>query len=331
MNKIIQIISTVVSLAALVFTSYNVYSGNSVNQQIGEIQQEQGKHNDTVSKHLEENELIQEDIDKLAEENERLEELVEYRETFDKTFETTQKGIENAELIDTTSEKETVNGYYDEIKEQNVSLSRMKEISDDLVSINRDVREKNAAKQEQLTKEEQRQHEQETQEPEPTVVSEETPPQSQNKTTDSEKTPPPAQPQPKPSANSGTSVYDKARAILNKHGCHNVGIVIDDPRIQNYQGAADWYNNTVLIGSQVGNRLNYIAAHECAHMKQYAVYNGDVATLKSDMDKIYGSPGWEQNADCITQHWGYSQWNYTANCSGARGQAAQAISNGRRP
>lgn len=133
-----------------------------------------------------------------------------------------------------------------------------------------------------------------------------------------------------------TTLNSRARAVMRKHGCGNARLIINDPRVKaGYTGTADWYNNAILLSSKVPSyRLNYVVAHECAHLKQYKVYRGNVPALKKKMNSIYGGSGLtgvERNADCITRKWGYKQYYYTNSCGGARGKAAQAIIKGKKP
>lgn len=136
-----------------------------------------------------------------------------------------------------------------------------------------------------------------------------------------------------PAAASGGRT-DTVRAILARHGCGSAGVRWDDPRLRT-NGAADWYNNTVLLRSSMpSSRLPYVVAHECVHLIQYRVYGGDIDALMRDMNAIYGGSGFsglEQNADCVTKRWGYSTYNYTRSCGGKRGEAAAAIAAGRKP
>ncbi|WP_156250787.1 hypothetical protein [Pseudactinotalea terrae] len=129
---------------------------------------------------------------------------------------------------------------------------------------------------------------------------------------------------------------DQARAVLSRYGCGSAGIRWDDSRLGGWaNGKADWYHNTILLRSAMpSSRFTYVIAHECVHLIQYRVYGGNVDALAADMNRIYGGSGFsglEQNADCVTQRWGISTYNYTTSCGGARGDAAAAIAAGHKP
>lgn len=129
---------------------------------------------------------------------------------------------------------------------------------------------------------------------------------------------------------------EKAKAILARHGCGSLSVTWDDPRLAGWNGAYLVGEGRILLNSRIANssRLNYIVAHECAHHLQFTLYGNDQYQLEQDMNAIYGgsgTKGFEQNADCITQRWGYSEHFYTTNCSGERGSAAQAVMNSRKP
>lgn len=130
----------------------------------------------------------------------------------------------------------------------------------------------------------------------------------------------------------GGGVRDVALAALARHGCGSVPVYWDDPRLAGWNGAAMiGGNEQILLNSRMpAGRAGYVAAHECAHILQSRAYGHDTGALHADMNRIYGGNGVEQNADCITQRWGYSAWNYTRSCGGARGEAAAAIVSGRR-
>jgi hypothetical protein len=125
--------------------------------------------------------------------------------------------------------------------------------------------------------------------------------------------------------------------ILNRHGCKSSKIRLNDKRLGRYaNGAADWHNNTILLRSTMpAYRLNYVAAHECMHMRQYRAYGGNVKALSAAMNKIYGGRGFtglERNADCMTRAVGITVTNkaYASSCKGTKGKAAKRILAGKR-
>lgn len=130
----------------------------------------------------------------------------------------------------------------------------------------------------------------------------------------------------------GGGVRDVALAALARHGCGSVPVYWDDPRLAGWNGAAMiGGNEQILLNSRMPvARAGYVAAHECAHILQSRAYGHDLNALGADLDRIYGGNGVEQNADCITQRWGYGAWNYTRSCGGERGAAAAAIASGNR-
>lgn len=134
------------------------------------------------------------------------------------------------------------------------------------------------------------------------------------------------------SGGGGGSVRDIATAALARHGCGSVPVYWDDSRLAGWNGAAMiGGNEQILLNSRMPvARAGYVAAHECAHILQSRVYGHDLNALDADLDSIYGGNGVEQNADCITMHWGYSAYNYTRSCGGERGAAARAIASGQR-
>lgn len=137
------------------------------------------------------------------------------------------------------------------------------------------------------------------------------------------------------SNSSGGGMRAEAAAVLSRHGCGSAQVIWDDPRLGGYNGSALIGGAEVIMlnSGMPRDRLGYVAAHECAHLLQSRAYGHDLTALQEDMNRIYGGTGYaglEQNADCITQRWGYSKWNYTTSCGGERGRAAQAIINGTR-
>lgn len=120
------------------------------------------------------------------------------------------------------------------------------------------------------------------------------------------------------------------RATANKHGCSSTRIVYNNRKILGgHAGRADWYTNTIHLNSSKSlGFLKYAVAHECAHMKQYVKYKGNIKKLSRDMNRVYGGRGYtglERNADCVTRHWGYKTSVYTNKCGGKRGKVARSI------
>lgn len=130
---------------------------------------------------------------------------------------------------------------------------------------------------------------------------------------------------------------NKARVIINRHGCKSAKIKLNDKRLGRYSnGVADWYNNTILLRSSMpAYRLNYVASHECMHLRQYKAYGGNVNALSKAMNKIYGGKGFtglERNADCMTRAVGIKVTNsaYSSSCKGAKSNAAKRVLAGKR-
>lgn len=135
---------------------------------------------------------------------------------------------------------------------------------------------------------------------------------------------------------------DKQRSALEKlagkYGCSTATVILDDPRLGSVANAkADWGANSILFRStSPQSRWDYLMAHECSHLLQYGIYDGNVDKLSSDMNKIYGGvnyEGLEQNSDCFVYavNPANTQWHYTQECSGKRGEAARAILSGHKP
>lgn len=126
--------------------------------------------------------------------------------------------------------------------------------------------------------------------------------------------------------------------IAGKYGCTTATVIIDDPRLGSVANAkADWGANSILFRSTAPqSRWDYLMAHECSHLLQYDIYGGNIDKLSADMNKIYGGvnyEGLEQNSDCFVYAVNpkNTQWHYTQECAGKRGEAAQAIIQGRKP
>lgn len=135
---------------------------------------------------------------------------------------------------------------------------------------------------------------------------------------------------------------DKKRATLEKlagkYGCSTATVILDDPRLGSVANAkADWGANSILFRStSPQSRWDYLIAHECSHLLQYGIYGGNIEKLSSDMNKIYGGvhyEGLEQNSDCFVYAVNpkNTQWHYTQECGGKRGEAARAILSGHKP
>lgn len=135
---------------------------------------------------------------------------------------------------------------------------------------------------------------------------------------------------------------DKKRATLEKlagkYGCPTATVILDDPRLGSVANAkADWGANSILFRSTAPQtRWDYLMAHECSHLLQYNIYDGDIEQLSADMNKIYGGvhyEGLEQNSDCFVYAVNpkNTQWHYTQECGGKRGESAKAILQGKKP
>lgn len=124
------------------------------------------------------------------------------------------------------------------------------------------------------------------------------------------------------------------RTLLSNYGCPTAGVILDDARLGPVaNGKADWSANQILIRSTTPKeRLTYVVAHECMHLRQYDAYGGDISQLELDANKVYGGvnfEGLEQQADCMTQTLGIATFHYTTKCSGARGKAAKTVLSGK--
>lgn len=91
-----------------------------------------------------------------------------------------------------------------------------------------------------------------------------------------------------------------------------------------------------------GDLLQSVALHECAHTIQGRVFGDDLTAQSARLLEIYGplpaldvgevDAGMEQNADCMAEVMGARlPGYYTQDCSGARGDAARAVLEGRLP
>ncbi|MFV0426267.1 MAG: hypothetical protein ACK5KU_04420 [Beutenbergiaceae bacterium] len=125
-----------------------------------------------------------------------------------------------------------------------------------------------------------------------------------------------------------------ARQLAGQYGCGNARIVTAGTPAGASGAAAPWYW-TIFIRPDLGSRLNYVVAHECAHLQQYRAYGLTYSgwyEMVADTNRVYGGSGYsglEQNADCVSRYWGVSGSYYTTSCSSARGTAAMRIATGR--
>lgn len=122
--------------------------------------------------------------------------------------------------------------------------------------------------------------------------------------------------------------YQIARRAANANGCKSAKIVFDNQRIlRGHRGTADWHNNTIHVASRNSKKvLPSVVVHECAHLKQYRAYKGNINALAKDMNRIHGTRGWqglERNADCMTRYRRYTHTYYISrNCTGKQKTAA---------
>lgn len=78
-----------------------------------------------------------------------------------------------------------------------------------------------------------------------------------------------------------------------------------------------------------GRTMQYIALHECAHIRTFTVYGDSIDAGEKRLDKIYGKGnGVEMLADCMAYRMGADKrygGAYTTRCTGARGTAAKRV------
>ncbi|WP_417219416.1 hypothetical protein [Arthrobacter sp.] len=83
-----------------------------------------------------------------------------------------------------------------------------------------------------------------------------------------------------------------------------------------------------------GKTMQYIALHECAHIRTFKVYGDSIDAGEKKLDKIYGKGnGVEMLADCMSYRMGADVGYggaYTTRCTGARGIAAQRVLAGKK-
>lgn len=126
--------------------------------------------------------------------------------------------------------------------------------------------------------------------------------------------------------------------FASKYGCSSAIIILNDPRLGEVSNAkADWGANSILFRSTApADRWEYLIAHECAHLRQYSIYGGNIKKLESDMNKVYGGvnyEGLEQNADCFVfmANPKNTDYHYTRQCTNERGKVAQSILKNEKP
>ncbi len=83
-----------------------------------------------------------------------------------------------------------------------------------------------------------------------------------------------------------------------------------------------------------GKIMQYIALHECAHIRTFKVYGDSIDAGEKKLDKIYGKGnGVEMLADCMAYRMGADKrygGSYTTRCTGARGTAAAKVLAGKK-
>lgn len=83
-----------------------------------------------------------------------------------------------------------------------------------------------------------------------------------------------------------------------------------------------------------GKTMQYIALHECAHIRTFKVYGDSIDAGEKRLDRIYGKGnGVEMLADCMAYRMGADKrygGSYTTRCTGARGTAAQKVLAGKK-
>ncbi|WP_372698644.1 hypothetical protein [Arthrobacter sp. JSM 101049] len=83
-----------------------------------------------------------------------------------------------------------------------------------------------------------------------------------------------------------------------------------------------------------GRTMQYIALHECAHIRTFKVYGDSIGSGEKRLDKIYGKgKGVEMLADCMAYRMGADKrfgGSYTTRCTGSRGTAAARVLAGKK-
>ena len=85
---------------------------------------------------------------------------------------------------------------------------------------------------------------------------------------------------------------------------------------------------------KAGKSFQYVALHECAHIRTFKLYASNINGMYQRLDAIYGGNGVEQVADCMAYQMGADVrygGTYTKNCTGYRGTAAKLILQGKKP
>lgn len=114
-----------------------------------------------------------------------------------------------------------------------------------------------------------------------------------------------------PPAGSGESDY---ASIMADYCPGSTDLLVDDPRLEGHSGAADVWNDAILVESELsGGWLRYIIAHECAHVLDYQLH-GQL------------SEGFEHLADCVTVIWGLGHQHYASTCGEHRATAERIAS-----
>lgn len=158
-------------------------------------------------------------------------------------------------------------------------------------------------------------------------------------------------PSPAPTTTKG-GAYEKAYTAVSynymKKWCPTARIILNHPSTQgDIYGMYWWGTNTIAMRTDIPESITKeIALHECGHMLQaraFGAYSQSAAI--SRMNAIYktsGTVGIEENADCIsaylnpfaapTQIAAASQAaHWASHCTGAKGDAAKLIVQGKRP
>lgn len=127
--------------------------------------------------------------------------------------------------------------------------------------------------------------------------------------------------------------YRKTVYNYQKRYCPNVIIKSVKPN-GSWDGQAWFGSHTFAVVTGLrGERLKFVALHECAHLIQGNTYGQKTDTMEKAADKVYGrGKGVEQMATCMAYKMGgnLKYGSYTKNCSGKRGSAAKKVLSGKR-
>lgn len=139
--------------------------------------------------------------------------------------------------------------------------------------------------------------------------------------------PKPATAAPKPAPT--PSAADRVRATLDRLGCADVTVTFTSSG-GTFAGLAHWAEKPQRISIDTSaapdDRLEYVAAHECAHIRQYDAYEANLDSRSSAYiaQETYarlaaatglpGTLGTETLADCMANRWGYTGGSYTNDC-----------------